>query len=460
MIRLRGASATDVGQVRPVNQDSLLVADGLFVVADGMGGHRGGEVASDVAVRTLVEEFDGGSPEGLRAAVERANRAVVAHAEDDPTVKGMGTTVCALAAVSVDGQELLAAVNVGDSRLYLCRREGGLEQVTEDHSLVATLERQGQLTAEEAAVHPHRNILTRALGIDAKVLVDLFELRPLGGDRYLLCSDGLFNEVSEPVIEETLRELADPQEAADRLVQMANAAGGRDNISVVVVDVVPDDEHPAEGPGGDRIAAVLAAEDALADEIREAAEDDRPPAAAGRDRADEPSTAPPTRFTWRVALFLFAVVVVVFAAVGLIVYYANASYTLTIEDDELVVYRGRDVLVFSSELDQRCGIPTELLKQEQVRRLEDGIERTSEADVRALILNSVTDRDAPEVTASPCLSAGGGRETTTTSTTAPSATASSTTAPADDTSTSAVEGDAPPATGDVTVVGPPSSAAG
>ncbi|HVN52333.1 MAG TPA: protein phosphatase 2C domain-containing protein, partial [Acidimicrobiales bacterium] len=188
MTRLRWGSATDVGRVRQENEDAIFVSPTLFVVADGMGGHRGGEVASGLATKALERDFGPKvvprSTDELVRAVQRANEAVVGAASDDPELAGMGTTLCAMALVDADGDadgdgdQRLAIVNVGDSRAYLLK-SGELEQITDDHSLVATLERQGRLTRDEAAVHPQRNILTRALGIDARVMVDSWEVRPV-----------------------------------------------------------------------------------------------------------------------------------------------------------------------------------------------------------------------------------------------------------------------------------------
>src|SRR5262245_50791556 len=183
MTRFQIGTATDPGRVRQGQEDFLLADNelSLFAVADGMGGHRGGEIASHLAVDTLdglakerhaVEPF---TSEWFARAVQKANDALVNRASEDPSLKGMGTTLCALALVQGDGYEALGVVNVGDSRLYILK-EGELEQITEDHSLVATLERQGRLTRAEAAVHPQRNIVTRALGIDAKVMVDSWEI--------------------------------------------------------------------------------------------------------------------------------------------------------------------------------------------------------------------------------------------------------------------------------------------
>ncbi|OWY63293.1 hypothetical protein B7486_53910, partial [cyanobacterium TDX16] len=241
MTRLTWGEVTDTGQVRSINQDGAYAAEPLFAVADGMGGHRGGEVASAVALETLVGSVQEMTTDALVRGVQEANGAVFQRAAEDPDLRGMGTTLCAIAVVSDGSGERIGLVNVGDSRIYLLR-DGTLQQLTEDHSLVESLLRQGRITADEAAVHPQRNILTRALGISSAVDVDAWEGPAVTGDRYLLCSDGLFNEVLEPVIEVTLRKLADPAEAARELVRLANEGGGRDNITAVVVDV-------EEGPG-------------------------------------------------------------------------------------------------------------------------------------------------------------------------------------------------------------------
>ncbi|MCB0952977.1 MAG: serine/threonine-protein phosphatase, partial [Microthrixaceae bacterium] len=170
MIRLEIGSATLVGQVRSANEDSLLVADGLAAVADGMGGHRAGEVASADAIDALSELEGNRSLDGLVRTVHWANRRISERAAADPEMRGMGTTICAVALVRRDGSEHLAIVNVGDSRVYLLT-DGALHQLSEDHSLVEALVRDGQITEEEALVHPQRNVLTRALGVEPVVAV-------------------------------------------------------------------------------------------------------------------------------------------------------------------------------------------------------------------------------------------------------------------------------------------------
>jgi serine/threonine protein phosphatase PrpC len=250
-LRIEAGGATDPGRVRPDNQDAFVVADSLFAVCDGVGGHRGGQVASRTAIDALQSAFRARSLTGLIGAVLEANNSVWQHAQSDPDLRGMASTLTAVATIDgepADGSDEpemhLAVANVGDSRTYLFR-DGELGQISEDHSLVEELVREGRLTHAEAEVHPQRSLITRALGLERDVEVDGWEIVPFEGDRLLLCSDGLTNEVSEDRIAATLRRLADPNEAARELVRMAKDAGGHDNITVVIVDVV-DDDHAAE----------------------------------------------------------------------------------------------------------------------------------------------------------------------------------------------------------------------
>jgi serine/threonine protein phosphatase PrpC len=255
----------------------------------------------------------------LLEAVHVANDAILDQSNDDPSLRGMGTTLCVLALVDADGDERLAIANVGDSRVYLFAN-GELEQMTDDHSLVAALVREGRLTPEEAEEHPQRNILTRALGIDHEVSVDAWEVPPFVGDRWVLCSDGLFNEVSVDQMAAVLRRLDDPGEAADELVRLANESGGRDNITVLVVDIVDEEGHAVIAPGA-RVEGNGRVDDA-ADGIGlpPLPLDDEPPPAS------EARRTPPafrSRFTWRVALFLFALVVVAAAVVAAFVAFGD-----------------------------------------------------------------------------------------------------------------------------------------
>ncbi len=250
MTVVRSGSATDVGRVRSVNEDRLLESVALFAVADGMGGHAGGEVASRLAIDALQQAFAREpSARGLVEAVRLANRAVWERSTQDPDVRGMGTTLTAAALVPTRDGDRLVVSNVGDSRAYRYA-SGRLVQMTNDHSVAEELVARGELSVAEAAVHPHRHILTRALGVAPDVDVDSWELAPARGERFVLCSDGLTNEVSEERIAGVLAATSDPQAAADTLVRLANEHGGNDNVTVVVVDVVVADPGRTTGPDG------------------------------------------------------------------------------------------------------------------------------------------------------------------------------------------------------------------
>ncbi len=234
----RAVTATHVGRVRDVNQDRSLVSDAVVAVADGMGGHAGGEKAAAIAIAELSGARGQLSPERLRALARSANMRVF-EASADPALHGMGTTLVAAVVNDVDGQIFI--VNVGDSRAY-CQRDDRLIQITRDHSLVEDLVRDGRLSAEEALTHPQRNIVTRALGIAEEVEVDGFEAAAEIGDRFILCSDGLFNELDDATIIEILQTIADPREAVAELVGQAVEHGGRDNVTVCLIDII----EPAE----------------------------------------------------------------------------------------------------------------------------------------------------------------------------------------------------------------------
>lgn len=276
LFRLVVGAATDAGRVRDHNEDGFLVDDelGLFAVADGMGGHRGGEVASATALETLRETFDTGRD--LGDAVVAANDAVFDRSTSDDAVRGMGTTLTA-GVLGGDGTTLVVG-HVGDSRAYLLR-DGQLQRVTTDHSLVEELMAAGELTEEEAERDPRRSQITRALGLEAGVEVDLVPVELESGDRLVFCSDGLTTMVHEEEIAKILVAEPEPETAARTLVDAANAAGGADNTTVLVVDVLDDDDIPE--------AAVVddATDDELDDELDdEALEATDRPARDGRGR--------------------------------------------------------------------------------------------------------------------------------------------------------------------------------
>lgn len=231
------AGVTDIGNVRAVNEDYLLAEGDLFAVADGMGGLGRGEVASRVAVEALKEAFSTDpTAAGLVEAVRRANRAVWEQSEADPELQGMGTTIAAVALVRDDGEDRLVIVNVGDSRVYLFH-QNQLSRLSSDHSLVADLVRSGEITEEEAGEHPERHVLTRAVGIEPEIDPYVSHAIPTSGDRLLLCSDGLFNEVPNDEIVGILSTVTQSDQSAEQLVAAAKDHGGSDNITAVVLDV-------------------------------------------------------------------------------------------------------------------------------------------------------------------------------------------------------------------------------
>lgn len=239
---LRAAGSTDVGLRRRENEDAFALAPelGLCVVADGMGGHTAGQVASQLAaeaVHQAIQMLDEGPAtpsEKLRYAVSAANRAVHGTARQRPECAGMGTTLVALL---FEGQRA-ALAHVGDSRAYLLRGDR-IRQLTDDHSIVGELLRRREISEDAAREHPHRHVLTRAVGVRAAVEPDLAELTPTPGDVFVLCSDGLTSHVEDHEIAKVIGEEDDLQEASQRLVDLANHRGGEDNTTVVVARYEP-----------------------------------------------------------------------------------------------------------------------------------------------------------------------------------------------------------------------------
>ena len=239
---MKSYSITDVGQKRTVNQDFVFTSEtpvgnlpNLFVVADGMGGHKAGDFASSYAVEVLlstIREDENSNPvKIIRAAIENANTQLLREASDNETMSGMGTT---MVLVTIVGHYAYVA-NVGDSRLYLVD-ENKISQITKDHSLVEEMVRMGEISRDDARNHPDKNIITRALGAGRDVDVDFFDVRLTPGDILLLCSDGLSNMVPDEDIRQVILTSEMLEEAGRRLVSMANDNGGRDNIAVVLVE--------------------------------------------------------------------------------------------------------------------------------------------------------------------------------------------------------------------------------
>ncbi len=416
MTTLRSGAASDVGRVRRDNQDQFLVDEPLFAVADGMGGAAGGEEASLTAVEALKVTFEADpTADGLAEGVRSANRAVWEKALERPELRGMGTTMTAVALVQgTDDDEVLAVANVGDSRVYLLR-DGRLDQITDDHSVPEELLRAGRITPEEAVSHPQRNMLTRVLGNEPEVEVDCFAIIPYNGDRLVLASDGLFNELDHDGIAAVARRQSDPEAAAAELVRLARERGGNDNITVVVVDVVddggraarasaavagtpapaprpgaaapppaagrtagraapagtpdPDDAagevtgafRPASARGATAAASSAGAAllDATATEAPGHWSSPRPPAPDGPDlRTPAPEPSRQRRFTLRVAVFLTALVVLLVGAGAAVGFFARAGYFVGVDKDEVVIYKGTPggLLWFDPTVAERTGV--------------------------------------------------------------------------------------------------------
>jgi len=418
---LRSGAATDAGLIRHNNQDQLLVADTLVAVADGMGGHAAGEVASQLAVTALRDAFaarpEPRTSEDLIAAVDRANEKVFEQAQADPSFRGMGTTLTAAALVLAEDEERIAIANVGDSRTYVYSH-GELTQLTEDHSVAEELLRQGQIAPEEVDTHPQRHILTRAIGIYPTVEADLWEVLPFSGDRLVLCSDGLVREVTDEQIAAVLRRLADPTEAAVDLVARARAAGGSDNITVVVVNIVVED-------GEERALAASRAIDAATPggpshpPERQAEPEPRSSTGATDGRGGEAAAvsayaptpaaalAPPPRRPRRVTLRLVgfvALIALVFAGGAVaVVTYARDSYFVTLGPAEsgpttsvaepgarpLLIYKGRPggLLWFKPTLAQRTQVLSTQVLPARLPDLQKGRQEPSLAAARAYVAN-------------------------------------------------------------------------
>ena len=230
---------TDIGLVRKTNEDGFHIGGNLFAVADGMGGHQAGEVASRLALEVLADyPIEGADPQSsLRKAFQKANEVIYAKAQQDEALIGMGTTLTAL--FIAEGR--LWVAHVGDSRAYLCRRQD-LIQLTQDHSVVGELVRNGDLSAQEARFHPHRNLLTRALGTAAAVEVDVFATEWQHDDKVLLCTDGLSGPLEDDEIRQIIQEHDDPQRAVDELIKQARKRGAPDNVTAVLIKLAVQDQ--------------------------------------------------------------------------------------------------------------------------------------------------------------------------------------------------------------------------
>jgi PPM family protein phosphatase len=329
-------SKTDPGRRRRNNEDVFVCEPPLFAIADGMGGAQAGEVASGLAAEALREGEDGPgtSEERVNTLIQSANKRVYEKAQEDLALAGMGTTLT----LALVGEGSVTFGHVGDSRAYRLR-DGRLEQITEDHSLVAELTRAGKLSEEEAESHPQRSVITRALGTDPDVDGDVFVVETEEGDIFLLCSDGLSDMVGDQLIEETLQKhRANLKKAAQELVKAANKGGGEDNITVLLFEV---------GEPADQTAEAVPADDTEDDEDTLSELDGVPVIVAKPDEwsadGDVPDPVvdhPPPRKS-RAKLYWIIAVVILLAIIGLGLFGLSQSHFVGAQKDgHVAVYQG------------------------------------------------------------------------------------------------------------------------
>lgn len=394
-IALRYAARSDVGLVRANNQDAAYAGPHLLVVADGMGGHAGGDVASSMTIAALAH-LDGEShgPDDalseLERSVDEARLDLVQRSEDEPDLNGMGTTVTAMLRA---GNKLVMA-HLGDSRAYLLR-DGELTQVTTDHTFVQHLVDTGRISAEDAESHPQRNVVMRVLGdfdVDLTPDMSVREARP--GDRWLLCSDGLSGFVSMETLEQTLIELPDIDECADHLVQLALRAGSTDNITAVVADVI-DIERAADGTGPSTSAQVVGS--AAIDHDRATIAADGPAARAaaltppeeGDDDGEELSDArnTPRRRPW-VPIIATLLILGGLAAAGWAAYaWTQTQYYVGISDDKVAIFQGVPTSIASFELSSAVEVTST-----EVSELPEYLQLRLEQTVPATDLDEANER--------------------------------------------------------------------
>lgn len=420
-IALRYAARSDVGLVRSNNQDSAYAGPHLLVVADGMGGHAGGDVASSVAIAALAP-LDGESHgpddalDELERALEEAREEIISRSESNPELAGMGTTVTAI----LRAGNKLAMVHLGDSRGYLLR-DGVLTQVTTDHTFVQHLVNTGKITPEEAETHPQRSVVMRVLGdFDVDIAPDLSVREARAGDRWLLCSDGLSGFVSGETIARTLYELPDVDTCAERLVQLALRAGGGDNVTVVVADVLElNDVRDGAGPTTNAVvvgsAAVsrnrpTAAQDGPAARAAELSRQASTPGGgvAVVDDADDAEDDPDERRARRrrrvrrVVLSVLAVVVVAAAAFGFY-RWTQTQYYVGVDGEVVAIYRGipQSVGPLSlSEVVETSDVVVDDLPAFVRERLDQTIHTATLADARERVASLAEDAE-PEPSPTP-----------------------------------------------------------
>ncbi len=319
MTRWRYAAATDTGLVRQTNQDALFADASLAIIADGMGGHAAGEVAAAISIDLIKTQFQQNpTVEGFIEAIQEANVAVVTDAKENPEHFGMGTTIIAVGLThDLNGIVSPTLVHVGDSRAYQLR-DGALRQLSEDHSVAEEWVRMGRLTPEEAAVHPRRHQLTRGVGVEDTISIDVTSIHAVAGDRILLCSDGLSNELDPDTLARLASAPTGLEFAVESLVSAAKAAGGHDNISVILLEF-------------DEVNVTAAPINRTMSSAPPPVESTRPKSAGRRRRI----------VTWRVWAATFLFLAVIAGGVAVVHWYAYSTYYLGNDEGTIVVYQGQ-----------------------------------------------------------------------------------------------------------------------
>ncbi|MGW4641899.1 Stp1/IreP family PP2C-type Ser/Thr phosphatase [Sphaerisporangium sp. NPDC004334] len=422
-IALRYAARSDVGLLREGNEDSAYASPRLLAVADGMGGHAHGEVASSVAI-TAMSSLDRDASGGdllsaIEAAVRDANRKLHEMVGRDPSLKGMGTTLTAM----LWSGTRVALVHVGDSRAYLLRN-GELYQITHDHTLVQSLVDDGRITQEEAASHPQRSILLRALDGSGEVDPDLSLREAQINDRYLLCSDGLSSVVSAETLHHTLTTVDEPDQVVRQLIDLANRGGGPDNITCIVADVVEIEEgqvvagdaavvgaagsnrlrsQPPDTPAG-RASTITAPQPVIVDDDL----DDEPAGGPAANAVAAPRRVKRRR-AWPVAVVVVGLLAVVVGGGGYFGYrWTQEQYYVGAKGDELVLFRGVDTTIGPIQLNsvaQSTGLSVSSIPEPEREQVRRGIPvadlRSGQTKINDLKAKSGGDQKSTQPTASP-----------------------------------------------------------
>ncbi len=385
----RWGACSEVGLVRQVNEDSKLAAPPLFAVADGMGGHASGDVASAIAIEVFEAALK--QSDSISDAVHNANKAIFQRAAKDPDLTGMGTTLTAMWADEGSAQ----IAHVGDSRAYLLR-DGQLTRLTTDHTVVNRLVQQGRIMPEDADRHPQRSYLERALGVDPEVEVDVHVLDMSPGDRVLLCSDGLFGMIDDDLIQNVLEQESSPQRAAERLCEEAVHAGGNDNVTTVVVDFPavrkssatdPTASYAAAAPTPTRLTQTGPLGTSESGTVRTLSHSRSSPAPSPI-RSSSTSSPQRPRRKGRVLVWVLGLIALLVTGAFVARMSIGGSWYVGDDGGRVAVFNGMPGSLAGVELaklENRTDLRSESLPELYQGRLKEGIKANSRRDARAIV---------------------------------------------------------------------------